>query len=93
MSILFSFSTLFFARGKNGITERSVNQDRSWRETFDLNDKKEGKYNILVEVDDHGGNQTLGGPYNIWVDPESDLPVVGSTNPAANMRITGNLTM
>ena len=93
VSILFSLSTLFFARGKNGITERSVNQERSWRETFDLNDKKEGKYNILVEVDDHGGNQTLGGPYNIWVDPESDLPVVGITNPAANMRIPGNLNI
>ena len=43
VSILFSLSTLFFARGKNGITGRWGNQERSWRETFDVRDRKEGK--------------------------------------------------
>ena len=93
ISIIFSISGMLFAHGKNDITERSVNQDRSWREIFDLNDKKDGKYNILVRVQDQGGNETLGGPFNIWVDPESDLPVVGITNPVLNMRIPGNLNI
>ena len=93
ISIILSASALLFAHGKNDITERSVNQERSWRETFDLNGKKDGKYNILVRVQDQGGNETLGGPFNIWVDPESDLPIVGITNPVMNMRIPGNLNI
>ena len=82
-----------FAHGKNDITERSVNQDESWREIFDLADKKDGKYNIMVTAEDNGGNVTVGGPFNIWIDPESDLPVAGITNPLKNMRVPGNLNI
>lgn len=85
--------TLLFAHGKNDITERSVNQDESWREIFDLAEKKEGKYNIMVTAEDNGGNIGLGGPFNIYIDPESDLPVIGITNPSLNMRVPGNLNI
>ena len=93
VSVFLSLSALLFAHGKDDIVERSVNQEQSWREVFDLTDKKEGKYNILVRVQDQGGNETLGGPFNIWVDPESDLPEVGITNPLPKMRVTGNLNI
>ncbi len=93
VSILLSLHAFLFAHGKGDVTERSVNQEQSWREVFDLTDKKEGKYNILVRVQDQGGNEALGGPFNIWVDPESDLPVVGITNPLPKMRVTGNLNI
>lgn len=82
-----------FARGKKEITDRSVGESESWRETFDLTDKKDGKYNIMVRATDKGGNESIGGPFNIWIDPESDLPVVGITNPLANMRVPGNLNI
>lgn len=93
VSVCLFFSTFLFAHGKGDVAERSVNQDESWRETFDLTDKKEGKYNILVRAVDQGGNESLGGPFNIWIDPESDLPIIGITNPSMNMRIPGNLNI
>ena len=93
MSVLLSLHAFLFAHGKGDITERSVNQEQSWREVFDLTDKKEGKYNVLVRVEDQGGNVAQGGPFNIWVDPESDLPVAGITNPLPKMRVTGNLNI
>ena len=82
-----------FAHGKGDITERSVNQEESWSEIFDLGDKKDGKYNVMVTAEDNGGNVAIGGPYNIYIDPESDLPVVGITNPLPNMRVPGNLNI
>ncbi len=85
--------SVVFARGKKDVTERSVGDAESWRETFDLTDKKDGKYNIMVRATDKGGNEAIGGPYNIWIDPESDLPVVGITNPLPNMRVPGNLNI
>ncbi len=96
---LISLATLLFcalsvfAGGKRDVTERQVENMDSWQETFDINEKKAGKYNILVTVDDKGGNQTVGGPFNIFIDPESDYPVTGITNPIKNMRVPGNLNI
>lgn len=82
-----------YAHGKADVTERSVHQDESWREVFDLAEKKDGKYNIMVTAEDNGGNVTVGGPFNIWIDPESDLPIAGITNPLKDMRVPGNLNI
>jgi hypothetical protein len=82
-----------FSLGSKDITERTVDQNESWQETFDITGKKTGKYNIVVTATDKGGNQSVEGPYNIYVDPESDLPVAGITNPLADMRVPGNLNI
>ncbi len=82
-----------FASGKREVEERPVEELESWQETFDINEKKAGKYNILITASDKGGNVTLGGPFNIFIDPESDLPVSGITNPRNNMRVPGNLNI
>ena len=82
-----------FAGGKKDVTDRSVGDKSSWQETFDINDKPSGKYNIMVSATDNAGNQTVAGPYNIKIDTESDLPVAGITNPVQNMRIPGNLNI
>jgi len=82
-----------FAGGKRDVTDREVENKDSWQETFDINEKKAGKYNVLVTVDDKGGNQTVGGPFNIFIDPESDYPISGITNPIKNMRVPGNLNI
>src|SRR5574344_746839 len=88
--LLLIFPFLIFAKD---VTERSVEHMDSWQESFDVNGKKAGKYNILITVTDKGGNQTLGGPYNIFIDPNSDLPVARITNPVAAMRVPGNLNI
>ncbi len=87
------FSGPLFAHGKNDVEERSLESKDSWQETFDLNEKKKGKYNVMVTAQDQGGNVTTDGPFNIYVDPDSDLPVTIITNPLQNMRVAGNLNI
>ena len=89
VAVLFSH----FQLSARDVTERDVESKNSWHEEFDISQKKSGKYNIMVTVEDSGGNQTIGGPYNIFIDPDSDLPVTGITNPAPSMRVRGNLNI
>ncbi len=74
------------------VTVRAVDNMNSWQETFDINNKK-GKYNVIVTAKDKGGNTTYGGPFNIYIDPKSDLPIIGITNPEPNLRVPGNLNI
>lgn len=71
----------------------SVKNLNSWDEQFNLENRKNGKYNILIKARDLGGNEFIEGPYNIFLDPKSDLPVCGITNPFPNMRVVGNLNI
>lgn len=72
------------------VTVQNLN---SWQESLDLNKRKNGKYNIFISAKDMGGNETIEGPHNIFLDPESDLPVCGITNPVPDMRVVGNLNI
>ncbi len=92
---LFTFTALF-AHGKGDIEELEVENLNSWQESFDLLGKttnKAAKYNIMITATDIGGNQRIEGPYNIYIDPNSDLPVCGITNPYPNMRVVSNLNI
>lgn len=82
-----------FAHGKGDVEEREVASMDSWQEEFDIEKKKEGKYNVLATVEDKGGNTVVGGPYNIYIDPDSDYTISGITNPIKNMRVPGNLNI
>lgn len=74
-------------------TDTRVADPASWKETVDINNKKPGKYNFYVEAGDLGGNVKVAGPFNMYIDPESDLPIVGITNPRLDMRVPGNLNV
>lgn len=82
-----------FAFGKKETEEIVIDEKQSWQEDFDLTEKKEGKYNILVTATDIGGNVAQGGPYNLFIDPDSDLPIAGITNPLSGMVVPGNLNI
>lgn len=86
-------STFVFAHGKKDTESKSVENLSSWQETFDINNKKKGKYNIFITATDLGGNQAVDGPFNLYIDPKSDLPVCGITNPHQDMRVVGNLNI
>lgn len=75
------------------IETHSVENLKSWQDTFDLSSRKAGKYNIMVKATDLSENVTLEGPFNIYLDPDSDLPVCGITNPQPGVRIAGNLNI
>ena len=85
---LFAAASLF----ARDVTVRAVENMNSWQENFDINDKN-GKYNVIVTAKDKGGNTTYGGPFNIFIDPKSDLPIIGITNPEPNLRVPGNLNI
>ena len=85
-----------FAHGKGDIEEIDVDNVNSWKENFDLEgktQKKAVKYNIMITASDLGGNEHIEGPFNLYVDPESDRPICGITNPYTNMRVVGNLNI
>ena len=86
-------SSLTFAHGKGDIEDISVENMNSWQEQFDLDIRKPGKYNIMITARDLGGNVHIEGPHNLWLDPKSDLPICGITNPYPNMRVVGNLNI
>ena len=86
-------SVFGFAHGKGDVEEISVENMNSWQESFDLDSRKPGKYNIMITARDLGGNVHVEGPHNIYLDPKSDLPICGITNPYPNMRVVGNLNI
>lgn len=91
--ILFSMVSLFAGGSKEKAYEKII-EEESWQEEADISEiVKASKYNFVIEAEDQGGNVTTVGPYNVWVDPDSDLPVTGITNPSQNMRVPGNLNI
>ncbi|MBU0956062.1 MAG: hypothetical protein KKI09_11595 [Spirochaetes bacterium] len=63
----------------------------NWQLEYDLSAYKPGKYNILVRAVDSAGNESFAGPFNIIVDPLSDLPLTQISHPLAEMRVGGDL--
>ena len=86
-------ATSLFAHGKGDIEDIAVENMNSWQEQFDLDSRKPGKYNIMITARDLGGNVHIEGPHNLYLDPKSDLPICGITNPYPNMRVVGNLNI
>ncbi|MDR2159047.1 MAG: hypothetical protein LBP23_03145 [Treponema sp.] len=84
---------IVLAEGQQDNVLNQVENAEGFTESVDINERKPGKYNFYIESDDKGGNSTVSGPYNIYLDPESDLPVARITNPAAGMRVPGNLNI
>jgi hypothetical protein len=82
-----------FTGGKKDTVDKQATSVDSWLETVDIKDKKPGKYNILITAEDLAGNQAFAGPHNMYVDPDSDLPVTRITNPLEGMRVPGNLNV
>src|SRR5574344_1794648 len=78
---------------KSNVEEKNVTNLEIWVENFDLSGKKAGKYNIVVTATDTGGNTSVAGPLNVFVDPDSDLPTCGITNPFTGMVTGSNLNV
>lgn len=83
-----------FAAGKTEEDDfERVDGTGNWQHEIDVTDREPGKYNILVRVIDAAGNVSLGGPYNVFVDPDSDKPGVFISSPAEGERIGTNVTI
>ena len=82
-----------YAGGSKEVVEGSVQGLENWQTEFDVTGMKPGVYNILVEGSDAAGNTTTAGPFNIRIDPETDLPKVSISYPPSGTRIGGRLVM
>ena len=89
---LLLLSNLAFAGGKKEVSEKSVGPENSWSETFDIKNRS-GKYNVYATATDKAGNEGIAGPFNVYIDEESDLPVIAVTNPLPGMTVPGNLNI
>ena len=80
-----------YAFGSRDITETELVPLESWQETADISAKKKGKYNILITARDTAGNVGYAGPFNMYIDPDSDLPVTSIAFPASGADVAGNV--
>ena len=80
-----------YAFGSRDITETELVTPESWQETVDISTKKKGKYNILITARDIAGNVGYAGPFNMYIDPASDLPVTSIAFPSSGADVSGNV--
>lgn len=77
-----------FAAGKTDEDAfETVEGTGNWEHTIDVSELEPGKYNILVRARDRAGNEALGGPFNVQVDPASDQPLASISYPTPNQAV------
>jgi hypothetical protein len=70
-----------------------VEGQENWEHRFDISGLEEGKYNLVIRGKDEAGNVAYEGPFNVLVDPASDLPVAHISNPAPGQRAASRLNV
>lgn len=70
---------------------RQVNGLENWTYDYDISGLEDGKYNLIIRSSDAAGNVSMDGPINIFVDSESDLPLVSISSPSDFMRVGGDI--
>lgn len=72
---------------------KPVDGKENWHYTYDISKLEPGKYNLLIQAVDKAGNTSLAGPFNINVDPLSDIPTVAVNSPFEGMVTNGKLNI
>jgi hypothetical protein len=72
--LLAAIGNAAWARGK--IETVTAEGTETWRHNFDIKGRRKGTYNFIVNAEDHAGNESVSGPFNIKIDPNSGLPRV-----------------
>ena len=91
--IFFTAVFLVYAGGRKDNESHEASDPAGFTESVNIQNKETGKWNIYLEARDKGGNSTIAGPHNIYIDPVSDLPIAGIINPVPNMHVQGNLNI
>lgn len=91
--VIFFSSITVFAAGRKDNESHEADNPAGFTKSLDIGSKANGKWNFYLEAGDKGGNKSIAGPYNIYIDPESDLPRTQIINPGTNMRVQGNLNI
>ena len=91
--IMISFFGVAYAGGSKDIDTVQMTSKESWQQSIDISGKKKGKYNILIRAVDIAGNEGYEGPFNMYIDPNSDLPIVNISNPKTEAVVIGNINV
>ncbi|PIE98323.1 MAG: neuraminidase [Treponema sp.] len=92
-TLVFILCIFFALSAKGKIDEIQPDDVTSWEADMDISGKKKGKYNVLITATDIAGNEGFFGPFNMFIDPKSDLPISMISNPAINARVAGNMNI
>nr|WP_255822846.1 Ig-like domain-containing protein [Treponema putidum] len=84
---------MLYAGGSKDIDTVQMTNNESWEKSIDISNKKKGKYNIIITATDIAGNEGYVGPFNMYIDPNSDLPIVNISNPKNDDVVSGNLNV
>jgi len=63
-----------YARGSGDIITETADGIDIWQKEFNVAGRKPGTYNIIINAKDAAGNEGIGGPFNIKIDPMAGLP-------------------
>ncbi|UTC81732.1 Ig-like domain-containing protein [Treponema denticola] len=91
--IMFSAVSLLYAGGSKDIDSVQMTNKESWQQSIDISGKKKGKYNVLIKAVDIAGNEGYVGPFNMYIDPNSDLPIVNISHPKSEAVVVGNINV
>ena len=72
-ALVFLPAALYAGGGRQIVTE-TADGIEIWQKEFDVSEKKKGTYNIIITAKDAAGNEGIGGPFNIKIDPMAGLP-------------------
>ena len=64
-----------------------------WDNDYDVTERKKGLYNFIVYARDRAGNESISGPFNVNVDPNSGLPVTRVMYPQNNAIVRQNINV
>jgi len=92
-ALLVIFGSSIWAAGRKDNISKYSEDPSGFTDTFDISERKPGRYNFYMEAKDRAGNSTFAGPGNIYIDPESDLPRTTIINPLPYMSVPGNLNI
>ncbi len=81
------------ASAKPNSEYRRVEGLKNWTYDYDMQALKPGTYNILARAIDSAGNVSFSTPFNMILDPDSDLPIVNIVNPLPMVRVGADLNV
>lgn len=91
--LLIFVASASFAGGGREPEWHSLDLTGHWQHEIDLSDFDPGTWNVVIRARDQGGNETIGGPFNLTIDPLSDLPISSVIYPEEGQIVRGNLSI
>ena len=92
--LLAGFGPALWAGGwKDQIETVTAEGGEVWDNDYDVTERKKGIYNFIVYARDRAGNESISGPFNVKVDPNSGLPVSRVMYPQNNAIVRQNVNV